>query len=696
MKHSAILSLTLFFQLCLPVAASADVTADSIPEVQTLGEVIVNAQRKYVKSTSRGIKITMAGNPLSEIGSAVDAIKQMPLIDDAPGEISVIGKGNPIIYINGRRMQNRDELSMLTSQELSSVEIITNPPARYGSEVTAVILIRTKNRLAGMFGGVQANVSASEAMSENLAVNSGWTSESGITVFADVKADESRFKQKRFYNEQLSAGDIEYFSDTYAHVKNRTRSFILDGGMSYEHGNNSFGLKYTFSRQPSGRFFSDADTRTDMLIPENISSGTQLSSRDYRHYINLYGDFELPWKLHLRIDGDYVNGSSVSTSITDETEPERMIANRNRTYSRIAAGKIELSKVFSGLEVSAGADFTNTVSKQRFMSETNHDDGGVLLPATDDVRQNLFSVFASVDYSFTSKWKIYGGARYEAVDINYDRNHVYNPELSRNYRNLLSNIGVTYIDAVTASLYYRQNIYRPSYTTLDRNYSYVTPTLWEAGNPELREVLIHDLGLNISYRKFIFQASASRALHKIGLIYHHDAAIASNVCTFANLPAYNYLQFVAVQSLDVKFWHPTLQGILYLQDLKYGEPQRSYTTPLYRLSLRNRFDLPYKIQAYLSFNLFGSGNVEVQYCRPTWQAALTLSKSINNWTFTLAANDIFNSWRQKYITDTDDVCFTKNVKGASSYISLSVRYRFKTTPKSYKGKTVRADEIQRL
>ena len=159
MKHSAILSLSLFFQLCLPVAVSADVVADSIPEVQALGEVIVNAQRKYVKSTSRGIKITMAGNPLSEIGSAVDAIRQMPLIDDTSGEISVIGKGSPVIYINGRRVINREELSMLTSRELASVEIITNPSSKYGSDVTAVVLIRTKNRLAGPFGGMQITMS---------------------------------------------------------------------------------------------------------------------------------------------------------------------------------------------------------------------------------------------------------------------------------------------------------------------------------------------------------------------------------------------------------------------------------------------------------------------------------------------------------------------------------------------------------
>lgn len=156
------------------------------------------------------------------------------------------------------------------------------------------------------------------------------------------------------------------------------------------------------------------------------------------------------------------------------------------------------------------------------------------------------------------------------------------------------------------------------------------------------------------------------------------------------------LQLVAVQRLDVKRWHTTLQGVLVLQDLRYGNPRRSYNTPFYQLNLSNRFDLPHALYAYLSFFVRGNGNIETQYCLRSWQTALTASKSLGNWNFNLSANDIFGTWRQKVTTHTDNVAFSYCLNGASQYVSISVRYQFRSAKKTYNGKSVRSDEINRL
>lgn len=126
----------------------AEEPTDSITLNETLGEVTVTAQRKFTRPTSKGIKISMAGNPLSKIGSAIEAIKQMPMIDASSGGISVLGKGgNQAIYINGKLMRNSSELDILSSADLESVEIITNPSSKYGTEISAVILIKTKRKM---------------------------------------------------------------------------------------------------------------------------------------------------------------------------------------------------------------------------------------------------------------------------------------------------------------------------------------------------------------------------------------------------------------------------------------------------------------------------------------------------------------------------------------------------------------------
>lgn len=246
------------------------------------------------------------------------------------------------------------------------------------------------------------------------------------------------------------------------------------------------------------------------------------------------------------------------------------------------------------------------------------------------------------------------------------------------------------------SLFYRASVSRPGYQSLDNTYVYVTPTLWETGNPELRSTLRHKIGLNLYYKKFILQSSFTMNKRNVTSIYRYDNTDRINVVQPVNLPDYNSFQLVAVQQLDFGFWHPTIQGVFYVQDLKYGSPVRKYNKPLYTLSLNNRFDIPSSFYAY--FNLFGlgTGNQDVIYSRGSWQASVTLNKTWRNWVFTLSANDVFNTWRQKIDTFTNTVDYSSDIQGASRSITLSIRYTLNAAKGKYKGKTSRQDEIDRL
>ena len=246
------------------------------------------------------------------------------------------------------------------------------------------------------------------------------------------------------------------------------------------------------------------------------------------------------------------------------------------------------------------------------------------------------------------------------------------------------------------SLYYRANIYRPGYQSLDNTYVYVTPTLWETGNAELKSTLLHRIGLNFSYKKFFLQSSFTINRRNIASVYRNEDINRINVVQPINLPDYNSFQVVAVQQLDLGFWHPTLQGVFYIQNLKYGSPKRRYNKPIYTLSLNNRFDIPGGFYAYLYVHILGAGNQNVVYTKGTWLASITLNKTWRNWTFTLSAGDIFNTWRQKNGETTNTVDYFSYINGASRSISLSIRYTLNTAKGKYKGKTTRQDEINRL
>lgn len=91
------------------------------------------------------------GSSLALAGTANDVLVRIPMVVDNGGTLEVFGKGAPAIYVNGRKVNDLQELSQLNSRDIKNVEVITNPGAAYAADVKSVIRIRT-NRRKGMDG----------------------------------------------------------------------------------------------------------------------------------------------------------------------------------------------------------------------------------------------------------------------------------------------------------------------------------------------------------------------------------------------------------------------------------------------------------------------------------------------------------------------------------------------------------------
>lgn len=478
---------------------------DSLLINRDLDEVVVTAQRKYTKPTARGLKVSMSGNPLSKIGSATDAIMQMPLIDGSTGSISVLGKGAPVIYINGRKMMSSSELANLKSSDLASVEIVTNPSAEFGSDVSAVILIKTKQPLAGLYISGKGRVQASEEWSESAGASLQYHNENGLTVFGDISYAWDGFKQKRHYTElfrEVLNSDKFLTTVSDEKAKKRSQSLTVDGGLNYDFGKNSVGLKYIFSRTPKSRFASEGYTSTDALPISGITSATTLKAQSFDHYINAFGDFKLPLSIVLRMDLDFMSGNNVSCWDATENETERNITNNNRSRHDYFGAKLRINRNFGNVEVEAGAEYAHTKNDQYFTSKGLSN--MFQTSASDIVHQNLQAYYVSFDYDISTKWNIYGGIRYETTDSRYERDYIPDNNLSRRYHDILPNLGIQFKSPVNLTMYYRAKVSRPSYSLLDNNFAYVTPTLWETGNPELVASRTHNVGISLYYRNFVF------------------------------------------------------------------------------------------------------------------------------------------------------------------------------------------------
>lgn len=92
-----------------------------------LGEVVVKSSRPVTAIKGNALVTTVANTQLSHAGTANDVLRQVPMVTGRDGNFEVFGKGTPLIYINGRVVQDKNELVQLNSQDIKNVEVITNP-----------------------------------------------------------------------------------------------------------------------------------------------------------------------------------------------------------------------------------------------------------------------------------------------------------------------------------------------------------------------------------------------------------------------------------------------------------------------------------------------------------------------------------------------------------------------------------------
>ena len=132
---------------------SSEIGTIQMEQDQTmLNEIVVKGQMPKTKLTGNSMITTIQGTILGQSGTAKEMLAKVPGMTLKGEDLEVLGKGTPVFYINGRKMRDKDELKRLRSEEIQSVEVITNPGAEYDATISAVVRIKTVRREGAGFG----------------------------------------------------------------------------------------------------------------------------------------------------------------------------------------------------------------------------------------------------------------------------------------------------------------------------------------------------------------------------------------------------------------------------------------------------------------------------------------------------------------------------------------------------------------
>ncbi|WP_421764990.1 TonB-dependent receptor domain-containing protein [Ekhidna sp.] len=199
-----------------------------------LEEVVVQAERTQMEMTLDK-KVFNIGKDLSNLGgSATDILDNLPSVQvDVDGNVNLRGSGNVRILIDGKPsglvgLSSNDALRQLNGNLVESIEIITNPSARYDAEGLAGIIniVLKKDKKKGLNGSFQVNtgIPDNHGGSINLNVRKNW-----INFFTNFGINYRR-NDGRGFSDQVFFDSPDKLTPTLETIRDRTQD---RGGLSY-------------------------------------------------------------------------------------------------------------------------------------------------------------------------------------------------------------------------------------------------------------------------------------------------------------------------------------------------------------------------------------------------------------------------------------------------------------------------------
>ena len=668
-----------------------------------LGEVVVKAHLPQYKKTHEGLLTNVAGTVLSKMGTADDVLKHVPSIVKKKDGYEVVGKGTPIIYINGRKMQDISELDNIKSSDIKSVEVIQNPGATYDASVNAVIKIKTIKKKGEGIGFDTRSVYWYNKHDNTIQqVNMNYR-HNGLNLFATYKFSDATWMQKATY-EQTVHVDTLWQQHNNNEVTDRIESHRLISGFSYDfNANHSIGARYTLTSPGYSRskdFFDSQVTADDKFYDYIKTDGLTVDKDNPSHQLNAYYNGTLG-KTTIDLNTDLYFSTNRAYAYSDEQSQEhdsRNINSKNRVSNKMVATKLVITTPLLGGNLSYGAEYIHTRRNDDY--EVNRTD--LLANSYSKLEEQTASPFIQYAH-LTPIGNITAGLRYEYVRFKYYDAGIYQPEQSRSFRNLFPTISYgAKIGKVMAQLSYSVKTSRPSYSQLSNNVSYMNRFTRQTGNPYLDNETNHRVEL-LGVWKFI-QFMVNYRDSRNAIIYWAEQIPGNEAITMIsrkNVKSLKSMTAYISAAPKIGIWAPQINLGMQKPWFTLHTDVASYrlNRPIFMGNFNNALSLPCGITLNVDYRYQSKGNtMNVYLAKEQHVLDVSISKSFlkDALTLEIKGNDLlYKCWDADLLYNQKMELLQVSKRGTRD-LQLTLRYKFNTTRSKYKGTGAGNAELNRL
>ncbi|MDE5876885.1 MAG: TonB-dependent receptor [Muribaculaceae bacterium] len=689
---SFIVILTLLLAIETGQAQNQEHTDSLTRELQ---ELIVTADQSVTKLVGSTLVSDIAGSNLADLGNALDVLARLPMIKVQDSAVSVIGKSNIEIYIDGRPIRDQQELQHLLSSNLKKVELLMAPGAEYESTTGAVLKITTRRKFVqGLSLTDQLNIQERRKWSvmDYLGIDyriGDWE------IFLDGTINHNNSLAKGTTVNTLLYDGKETVVESTQHNSYPITTGIIKAGFNYTKNLQSFGAYYRYNPE-RGDFNNSGTERFDnnSVLHREIDKRV----RAHNHLVSLYYENTFADKYRLHFDGDFQQSEDNNSSVTKYPESVNPDVNStDRRKSTLWAGKLYLNfPLYEGnFTVGTQDSYTHTSLDYRML---NAQIGEYIPSSLTDARQTSAALFASWARMF-GNFSLSVGARYEYVNYDFKVNDRRDEDVSRRYHLLTPDLSLGYFfnDDTQLSLTYKVATVKPPYSQLTGSLTYVGLHEIEGGNPALQDEKLHNIQLFGTWKGFMLQTDFIRSLDTYAYVKQpYPAADLQLLMHPVNIDV-SALSLYLIWNKPVHRWTPNLTFGLYRQWLRLDNTH--YNKPIFSYYFDNIFSLPHGWTVTADISGRTAGDMHTNCFSTTWFTMnVSVGKTFLNKSLTvrLSATDIFNTSNNDWTMNTYGIFVDKRQSYDQRGISLNLIYNFQPRKSRYKGTSAAEAELKRL
>ena len=474
-----------------------------LDEVTIVADVSTIQQKVDRKVITIGKDLQTAGATASEIMNNLPSVS----VDQQTGTLSLRGNENVRVMVDGKlsNIPADQLLKQIPSSSIKSIELITNPSAKYNPEGMSGIIniILHKNTKIGFNGNVNFGLAYDIEPKFNSSIDANYRN-GKLNFYGSYSNSVTK---------NVNYGQIDRIDQAIEQnfdILNNNKSHLFKVGVDYYLNDKNTISVFTNQNLFNGWsnvYSSIAYLTTPSLDESQYTRGdnendSQQYNVNYKHDFNEEGhsiEFEADYNTYSGLtDTGNTFYSSQRPNFLEQTDTDRTNTTLNLDYTNPLS---ESTKLELGLQARL---FDTSLFYQSDARETNQN--GDYIPTTTrfDYVRDIYSAYATYGTK-KEKWSYQLGLRAETVNVDSDAfkkdlasNEALTIPFENNYFELYPSAFFTYTpsDKNSYQLSYSRRIDRPGIGQVNPLPEWNTPLISQFGNQELRPQFTNSMEVN--------------------------------------------------------------------------------------------------------------------------------------------------------------------------------------------------------